>query len=86
MLFVFIIAFVIIIRFTGLTSYLTLANLQAHKEHLQQVVENNYLFSGLMFIVVYIVVAGLSIPGATILTLAGGFFIWVVFWVLFTSI
>jgi uncharacterized membrane protein YdjX (TVP38/TMEM64 family) len=73
LLLVFIIALISVIRFTGLTSYLTLANLHAHKEHLQQVVKNDYLFSGLMFIVVYIVVAGLSIPGATILTLAGGF-------------
>jgi uncharacterized membrane protein YdjX (TVP38/TMEM64 family) len=73
MFFVFVIALILVIRFTGLTSYLTFENLQAHKEHLQQVVKNYYLFSVLLFIVMYIVVTGLSIPGATILTLAGGF-------------
>ena len=40
---------------------------------LQQVVERNYLLSVGGYIVIYIVVVAFSIPGATILTLGGGF-------------
>lgn len=68
------IAVIILIRITGLSGYLTLENLQTHKNNLQDFVENNYWFSVFSFIAFYIVVAGLSLPGATIMTLGGGFF------------
>jgi uncharacterized membrane protein YdjX (TVP38/TMEM64 family) len=68
------VAVVILIRVTGLSRYLTLENLQAQKNNLQDFVGNNYWLSVVSFIALYIVVAGLSLPGATIMTLGGGFF------------
>lgn len=69
-----VVAVIILIRITGLSGYLTLENLQAQKNNLQDFVENNYWLSVFSFIALYIFVTGLSLPGATIMTLGGGFF------------
>jgi len=72
-LLVIILATIAIIRFAGVDSYLTFENLQANKYRLQQIVEGNYLQSAGGYVLLYIVVVAFSIPGATILTLSGGF-------------
>jgi uncharacterized membrane protein YdjX (TVP38/TMEM64 family) len=53
--------------------YLSLDALKANRDRLLAFAEANYAAAVILFIVLYCVVAGLSLPGATIMTLAGGF-------------
>ncbi len=55
-----------------LGSYLTLESLKENKVRLDQYYQKNKALMIGGFIVIYIVMAGLSLPGATIMTLAGG--------------
>jgi uncharacterized membrane protein YdjX (TVP38/TMEM64 family) len=72
-LFVLIIIVVIVaIRITGVHRYLTFENLQTQKDILHSFVEGNFLLAVIIFILIYAVSVAFSIPGATILTLAGG--------------
>jgi pyruvate/2-oxoglutarate dehydrogenase complex dihydrolipoamide dehydrogenase (E3) component/uncharacterized membrane protein YdjX (TVP38/TMEM64 family) len=66
-------ALIIGLRFTGVGEKLTLENLQNNGEKLVQFSNRNYLVSVLCYIGIYVVVTGFSLPGATVLTLAGGF-------------
>lgn len=67
------IGIIIGIRFSPLAHYLTFENFQYHKESLRQMVANRYLFSSLLYIIIYFVSVTLSLPGAAILTMVGGF-------------
>lgn len=67
------ITFIIIFKFTPLASFLNLSTLFDRKEELLVFVTKNLLLSSLLFTVIYILTVALSIPGATILTLMGGF-------------
>lgn len=62
--------------FIGLDGHklLTLANLQSHQESLAQWIENHLLLAVASYTVIYVVVTALSLPGAVIMTLAGGAF------------
>jgi uncharacterized membrane protein YdjX (TVP38/TMEM64 family) len=53
--------------------FLSLETLKANRDHLLTFTEANYTTAVVLFILLYVAVAGLSLPGATILTLAGGF-------------
>jgi uncharacterized membrane protein YdjX (TVP38/TMEM64 family) len=53
--------------------YLSLEALKQHRDQLLLFTDTHYAVSILLFIAAYIVVAGLALPGAVILTLAGGF-------------
>jgi len=53
--------------------FLSLETLKANRDHLLAFTEANYTRAVMLFILLYVAVAGLSLPGATILTLAGGF-------------
>jgi uncharacterized membrane protein YdjX (TVP38/TMEM64 family) len=53
--------------------YLSLETLKANRDRLLDFAEANYAAAVILFIVMYCAVAGLSLPGATIMTLAGGF-------------
>ena len=53
--------------------FLSLEALKANRDHLLTFTEANYSAAVALFIVLYIAVTGLSLPGAVILTLAGGF-------------
>ncbi|HEX5645885.1 MAG TPA: TVP38/TMEM64 family protein [Nitrospira sp.] len=53
--------------------YLSLEGLKQHRDQLVLFTDTHYAASVLLFIGTYIVVAGLALPGAVILTLAGGF-------------
>jgi uncharacterized membrane protein YdjX (TVP38/TMEM64 family) len=57
----------------GLGRYLTLDALRDNRAALQAFVAAHGLSAGLSFVVLYMVAVALSFPGATILTLAGGF-------------
>lgn len=56
----------------GLGEVLTLENLKDNQESLASIRDDNYLLFVLGYILVYIISVAFSIPGATILTLAGG--------------
>jgi uncharacterized membrane protein YdjX (TVP38/TMEM64 family) len=53
--------------------FLSLEALKANRDQLLSFTEANYTAAVVLFIVLYVVVTGLSLPGAVILTLAGGF-------------
>lgn len=74
-----------IIRFADIDRYLTFENLKQNKVYLQQIVEDNYLFSVVGYIITYVLVVALSIPGATILTLSGGFLFGVILGALYVN-
>lgn len=66
-------AFIIALRFTGITSYFTLEAFKAQRTVFLQTVENHYLSSVLSYIVLYICVVVSSLPLALLLSLASGF-------------
>ena len=55
-----------------LGQYLTLDALKENRAELQGLIADNPWFYGMIFFVVYVIVTGASLPGAAILTLAGG--------------
>jgi len=55
-----------------LGQYLSLESLRIHRDRLLDVVQTNFLTSLLIYVLIYIVMAALSVPGAAVLTLAGG--------------
>lgn len=52
---------------------LSLGSLQAHRDQLLAFTDAHYAIAAGLFILAYVAVAGLSLPGAAIMTLAGGF-------------
>ncbi len=73
LLLVVFIAVIIAVRQSPIGSILTFENMKQHREEFLVLVRDHYALSVVLFIVLYIVVAGLSIPGAVVLTLGGGF-------------
>ena len=67
------IAFIVAIKVSGAGSYLTIENLRLHKEQLEQFIGSHYSLSVLIYVSIYVVIVAFSLPGATVLTLAGGF-------------
>jgi pyruvate/2-oxoglutarate dehydrogenase complex dihydrolipoamide dehydrogenase (E3) component/uncharacterized membrane protein YdjX (TVP38/TMEM64 family) len=63
--------------FIGLDGHklLTLANLQSHQESLANWIDSHLLLAVASYMAVYVVMTALSLPGAVILTLAGGAFL-----------
>ena len=53
--------------------FLSLDTLKANRDQLLAFTEANYTAAVVLFILIYIAVTGLSLPGAVILTLGGGF-------------
>ncbi len=72
-LFLVIIAVIIGIRFSPLADYLTFQALQNHKDYLLNTVQQNYIASILIYTFLYTLTVALSLPGAAIMTLGGGF-------------
>lgn len=66
--------------------FLSLAALKDNRDRLLSFTEGNYFSAAALFILVYITVTGLSLPGAVILTLAGGFLFGSVFGTLFVNL
>jgi uncharacterized membrane protein YdjX (TVP38/TMEM64 family) len=67
------IAVIMALSLSSLGSTLTFDNLKQHREELLVLVRDHYALSIVLFVLLYIVVTGLSIPGAVVLTLGGGF-------------
>jgi len=64
---------VIAIFASGVTQYLNLEALQANEAGLRGIIDDNLILALLAFIAVYAIATAVSLPGATILTLAGGY-------------
>lgn len=56
----------------NLSSYLTLTYLKTHSNDFQDYTQDNYFLASTIYMGIYILTTALSLPGATILTLAGG--------------
>jgi len=69
-----VLAVILVVKFTSIRDYLDFQKLYEGRDNLLQYVNNYYILSVLFFIVIYLAVVALSIPGATILTILGGFF------------
>ncbi len=61
------------LQWSGLTSYLSLDALRAHREALTDWVSRNAVLAGAVYVLVYTTAVAFSLPGALILTLTGGF-------------
>ena len=66
--------------------FLSLNALQENRDHLLAFTEANYATAVGLFVLAYIAVTGLSLPGAVILTLGGGFLFGGVFGTLYVNI
>lgn len=66
--------------------FLSLDALKQNRDSLLTFTEANYIASVALFILAYVMVTGLSLPGAVILTLAGGFLFGSVFGTLFVNL
>jgi len=79
----FIVALIILIRFSGLHELLTFDMLRQCRNQLLAITAQNYILTVGIFILIYIAVVALSIPSATILSLTAGFLFgfWGVFYV-----
>jgi uncharacterized membrane protein YdjX (TVP38/TMEM64 family) len=72
--------------YLDLGRFLSLETLKQNRDQLLVFTETHYAASVSLFILAYIVVAGLALPGAVILTLAGGFLFGSVFGTLFVNL
>lgn len=64
----------VVFRFTAVGDYLRPTNIEENKEALFERVQENYAWAVVLYILSYVAVVAFSIPGATVLTLLGGFF------------
>ena len=72
-LLVLLIMVIVALRNSPAGKILTFENLKQHRESLVTLVQSHYGLSVALFIAVYISATALSIPGAVVLTIAGGF-------------
>ena len=85
LLFTFLLALLVLLRFSGAADYVTLENLKRHRNMLHAFAENNYISSVLIYIALFISTA-FFVPGAVVLTLAGGFLFGTVLGAVYTNI
>lgn len=64
---------VILLYFLWFRDFLTFERLKAYRSDLYDFVRGHLVISIIVFIFIYIVVAGLSLPGSPVLTMAGAF-------------
>jgi uncharacterized membrane protein YdjX (TVP38/TMEM64 family) len=77
---------IVAIRSTGLSSYLSLDTLRAHRHQLTAFVSGNYALAAFAYVGIYTLVVAFSLPGALFLTLAGGFLFGAIAGTVFTVI
>lgn len=63
----------LLLRWSGLTAYLSLDTLRIHRVTLTTWVEHHRALAMFAFVAIYIAAAAFALPGAVILTLTGGF-------------
>lgn len=81
-----VIAALALLHFSGLQEYFTIDQLKSNKEYLTQIINERYVQSVLVFIAIYIAIAGTTIPLAGFMTVAGGFLFGVVPGVIYSNI
>lgn len=84
-LFLIITAF-ILFYYSGLGHYLSFESLKQHREILLAWTQENFLLTAISFMAIYTISIAVSIPGATFLTLAGGFLFGIVWGTIFVVI
>jgi len=67
------IGLIIALRLSGAGDVLTFENLQRYKDALLAFVRDNTVLSVVLYILIYIVTVAVNLPGAAVLTIAGGF-------------
>ncbi|HEB41686.1 MAG TPA: TVP38/TMEM64 family protein [Candidatus Dependentiae bacterium] len=77
---------IIMVRFSGITEWVSLAQLKMHRDYLQQVIANHYLLAVLFYISCYITAVAFSLPIGAILTVAGGFLFGIIAGTFYTNI
>ena len=73
----------IILVFGGI-DYISIELLKTHKENFKQFIDNEFLFSAIVFILIYATTTACSIPGAAILSLLSGYLYGVAFGTVFS--
>lgn len=69
-----------------LYKYFTFTELQKNHEFLKQWTAQHYFMAVLIYMVIYVIAVTLSVPGATILTIAGGFLFGYIFGTIYVVI
>ena len=67
------VCFIAAAYFTGLHRYVSLATLAEHRETLRGFVHDNLLLALAAYALLYVVIVALSLPGAAVMSIAGGF-------------
>jgi uncharacterized membrane protein YdjX (TVP38/TMEM64 family) len=75
-----------VFKFTPVGELLNIKNLAESRDELILTVQSNLLLSAIVYIGLYIIVVALSIPGATVLSVLGGFFFGPVIATLFINV
>ncbi len=57
----------------GLEQYFTFEMLKNHRQELLHLVESYFVFASLIYMLVYIAIVALSVPGGAVMTITGGF-------------
>lgn len=73
LLLLLLIAAVIAVRFSGISDVVTLESIKQNRDMLLAFVNERYALSVLIYIASYVTVVAFSIPGATVMTLAGAY-------------
>lgn len=63
----------LMLYFGGFANFLSLENLIKYRDLLTIFIANNMVVAGSIYVIVYIITISLSLPGASILTISGGF-------------
>jgi uncharacterized membrane protein YdjX (TVP38/TMEM64 family) len=65
---------IVVIEISGVNAYLTLESLKRYQRSIEVIIAHHHLLSVLFYILLYIFSTAFAIPGALILSLAGGLF------------
>jgi uncharacterized membrane protein YdjX (TVP38/TMEM64 family) len=83
---IFFVAFIIFLRITNLTEYISLAKIQEKRLELMQFVLDHYVLSVMLFIVMYIFIVVTALPIAGLSTVMSGFLFGVIPGVIYSNI
>lgn len=78
--------FVIALYLFNGRALLTLARLQEHRLYLQNLVEQHYLFSVAVYLLIFMTASALSVPITIVLTIAAGYFFGIVLGVFYANV
>ena len=70
---IFFVAVIVALRLSGLGDIISFENLRAHRGSLTAWVNANVFFASAVYVLIYVGTVALSLPGAAILSLTGGF-------------